>query len=161
MSSASASAAEKVFTPAERCKAAATNLYMNGSDARQQKNGNPNKLFDKCMNAPTIATVGVYKHYLSEEERRIIVDEDRRLCLSQDFITKMCIAILRAEADSVEYKTEREMKVYVNIPTSKQRTMIEAGAKGKFDIYKDKEVEKYLSPKRMFIHQERQKVNDN
>jgi len=155
-------AAEKELTPADICKAAAFNLYRNGSDARQQKNGNPDNLVVNCLTSKTITTIGVYKYYLSAEQRQIVNDNKNTApCLKYEFITAMCQAVLKAIEDMYEYKSDKDVKVFVNIPNTQQLEMLQAAAAGKFDLYKEKTIVNTLSPRKMFIFQERQKVTDN
>jgi len=152
---------ERRFTDEEICKIAALNLYRNGSDSRQQKNGNPDGLVSDCLKSiAAVTTIGVYKHYLSFEERKLISDNsDKKGSLDLEFISRMCKVVLRAMKDISEYKNERDIKCYVHIPTVKQLQMLEQIAAGNYNLYKIKEINCVLSPRKMFIYQERQKVD--
>lgn len=144
------------MTPLDICKAAAFSLYMNGSDARQQKNGNPGNLVESCMSSPVIASVGLYRLFLSAEDRKIV--NDKKACMNHDFLKKIASIIIKC--DSAQHsQNPKNVQYFVRIPTAKQMEMLKAAAAGKLDSYKDREINNMLSPRRIFIYQERQKVD--
>ena len=138
-------------------KAAAFNLYCNGSDARQQKNGNPDNLVTNAVTCKTVCSIGVYKWYLSAEDRAII--NDKKKCHEYSFISKMSKIILSAAGVMFDPISTKDVKVFVHIPSQAHFDMLTALAKNKFESYKEKEIINNLSPRKMFIYQERQKVD--
>jgi hypothetical protein len=148
---------ESKLSDMDIASAAALNMYKNGSDARQQKNGSPNVLVSKVMNADTIKTIGVYKWYLSEEDRKMVGDKSK--CSEPAFVSKMCQAVLMAYNAMHEPTATKDVKVYVRVPGTQQMQMLQAAAQGQWDRFKWNNLIKCVRPSHMFLNQERQKVS--
>lgn len=145
-------------------KTAAYNLYLNGNDLRSQKNGKPLKLLENYDRTSTIRTIGVFKYYLSNEDRRIIVSNDRADIAKRNewsFIQKIAKIVLKVHQDMDTYKTEKDVKACVKIPSTHLYNMLLAIASGKEDqinLYKEKEIKLMLDSRKIFMGQERSKV---
>jgi hypothetical protein len=145
-------------------KLASYNLYLNGNDMRQQKNGKPLKLVEDYNNASTIRTIGVFKYYLTNEERRMIVSNDKSDIMGRNdwkFLVKISKILLRVFEEMDNYKNEKEVKACVKIPSVYLYNMIIAVASEREDqinMYKESEIKKMLDPRKIFMNQERAKI---
>jgi|688.fasta_scaffold151624_3 hypothetical protein len=139
------------------------NLYKNGSDNRQQKNGSPNKLKEECLNKITIATIGVYTYYLTDEQRKIITSNDKSdyyKRTSVEFLVDIAKSIIKA-LNEMENNTDiKKSKVCVYIPYSSQREMLYNLSNNEIEgLYKHKDLLKVFDPRKLFFNQERTKTN--
>jgi len=139
-----------------------TNLYKNGSDSRQQKNGKPDKLKEECLNKSTISTIGVYTYYLNDTQRKIITSNDKSnyaIRTSVEFLTQMAIALNKALTEMENIKDVKKSRVCVYIPFNHQREMLNSLLKNESELYKTKDLLKVFDPRKLFFNQERAKTN--
>ena len=141
----------------------ASNLYKNGSDNRQQKNGRPDKLKEECLKKITISTIGVYTYYLNDDQRKIITSNDKAdyyKRTSLEFLSQMALAINKALTEMINNKDLKKSRVCVYIPYSHQRDMLDSLLNNQAeDLYKHNDLLKVFDPRKLFFNQERAKTN--
>jgi hypothetical protein len=141
----------------------AVNMYKNGSDSRQQKNGKPNKLVEECLKKKTISTIGVYAYYLNDEQRKIITSNEKSQVfkrLSLEFMREIAIAINKGIDEMITTDDVKKARICVYIPISHQKEMMDALIEDKTEgLYKYNDIRLVFDPRKLFFNQERTKVN--
>ena len=83
------------------------NLYMNGSDMRQQKNGSPGLLVEKITTAHPITSCGIYS-LLDRRDQKTIDDKKGGNRDDPEFQKRVAIILLR-------YANKYDRKIFVRL----------------------------------------------
>lgn len=128
-------------------------LYTSGSDARQEKNGNPNALINKMLKASAIRTCGLFAR-LSAEDRKIIDDKDSEAKRNDpEFRARIAKFILESEK-----KQALDDAIFIKL-SDEGRLILDAIAKKvECDGLMATKIRKQFVIRSIFENQERQKV---
>lgn len=130
------------------------NLYKNGSDSRQVKNGNPDKLIDHLMKSKHISTCGIFT-LLDPNDMKLIHDKSKIKMLDYPEIKKRVAKIILQHANKPELIT-KQTKIYCRV--SEYGLKILDDIINSTSIYKIKDLKRNFNIRVIFEHQERQKI---
>lgn len=125
-----------------------TNLYKNGSDTRQMKNGSPGALIEKIMSARPITTCGLYRH-LSSEEMDMVCDKK-----SSPVFQKRVAGLL------LEHANRYDKHIYCKV-TDIGMNVLKCILAEDYDTYPAKDMKFIFNLSHIFENQEREKIRPN
>lgn len=130
------------------------NLYKNGSDSRQQKNGNPDKLIEHLLKPKNISTCGIF-NLLDPEDMKTIHDKSKSRLLEYPEIRKRIAKVILEYANKPDI-VSKNTKVYCRV--SEHGFKILNDIVNNTGIYKPRDLKINFNVRTIFEHQERQKI---